>query len=128
MQQQVQEFLSGSTFAVVGASNNRQKYGNRVLRFYQRTGRDVTPVNPNADQVEGIPAVASLSDLAEVPWGISIVTQPAVTESVVAEAIRLGIRHIWMQPGAENRAAVRRCERAGVNVLHNGPCILVDAE
>ncbi|MEZ6062955.1 MAG: CoA-binding protein [Planctomycetaceae bacterium] len=122
---QIAEFLDGSRFAVAGASTDRDKYGNKVLRVYQQKGYDVVPINPKADTVEGIAAVASLKDIAEPVHGLSIVTPPSVTERVVNEAIELGIRHIWMQPGAESDAAVTAAHQAGVNLIHGGPCVLV---
>jgi len=122
---QITSFLNGDHFAVVGASTDRSKYGNKVVRTYLQNGLSVTPVNPKADEVEGIPAVASLADIEQPVHGISVITPPSVTEGVVREAIRLGIQHIWMQPGAENAAAVEAAEAAGINVLHSGPCLLV---
>ena len=52
----IDAFLSGSPFAVVGASTNRDKYGNKVLRCYQQAGRSVVPVNPRATEIEGLAA------------------------------------------------------------------------
>jgi len=122
---QIAAFLDGSHYAVVGASTDRSKYGNMVLRTYLQKNLSVTPVNPRASQVEGVPAVKSLSDIAETVHGVSIITPPSVTESVVQEAIRQNIRHIWMQPGAESETAVSAAEAAGIDVIHSGPCLLV---
>jgi predicted CoA-binding protein len=122
---QIAAFLDGSHYAVVGASTDRSKYGNMVLRTYLQKNLSVTPVNPKATQVEGVPAVKSLSDIAETVHGVSIITPPSVTESVVQEAIRQNIRHIWMQPGAESETAVSAAEAAGIDVIHSGPCLLV---
>ncbi|HVT27488.1 MAG TPA: CoA-binding protein [Lacipirellulaceae bacterium] len=124
-QDKIQIFLSGKRFAVVGASQDRTKYGNKVLRVYQQNKRNVVPINPMAEEVEGLKAYP---DLASVPGdidGISIITPPRVTERVVNEAIQRGIKHIWMQPGAESNAAVKVAEQAGANVIAGGPCILV---
>ena len=124
-QERIKTFLAGKRFAVVGASANRRKYGNKVLRVYQQNKLDVTPVNPAGGQIEGQTAYA---DLASVPGrldAISIITQPEVTEQVVAQALRLGIRNIWMQPGAESRTAIEMAEHAGANVIAGGPCVLV---
>lgn len=122
---QIQSFLAGKRFAVVGASANREKYGNKVLRVYQQNQRDVVPVNPAGGEIEGLTAYP---DLATVPGpidGVSIITPPAVTEKVVDQALARGIRHIWMQPGAENAAAIEKAEAAGANVIAGGPCVLV---
>jgi predicted CoA-binding protein len=56
---------------------------------------------------------------------VSIITPPRVTERVVEEAAQLGVRHIWMQPGAESDRAVELAQQAGLNVIWGGPCILV---
>ncbi|MCA9051425.1 MAG: CoA-binding protein [Planctomycetaceae bacterium] len=122
---QISEFLAGDTFAVVGASTDRQKYGNKVLRCYLQNERNVVPVNPKADVVEGVPAVAHLRDIPEPPHGISIITPPSITADVVREAAALKIQHIWMQPGAESDEAIDLCHRAGINLIHSGPCLLV---
>ena len=75
--------------------------------------------------VEGLAAFPDLSSLPESVHGISIVTPPQVTEQVVIEAARLGIHHVWMQPGAESKRAVELAQEAGMNVIWGGPCILV---
>jgi predicted CoA-binding protein len=69
--------------------------------------------------------VASVLDLPDDVHSISVITPPAVTERVVAEAIRKGIRHVWMQPGAESIKAVADCAAAGINVIADGSCVLV---
>ena len=125
LETQIADFLAGDTFAVAGASTDRSKYGNKVLRTYLQQGRSVVPINPTAEQVEELPAVASLTDIDPPPHGLSIITPPAVTDQIVAQAIELGIKHIWMQPGAESESAVDACHAAGVNVIHGGPCLLV---
>jgi predicted CoA-binding protein len=48
-----------------------------------------------------------------------------VTEKIVAQAVQAGIKHVWMQPGAESARAVEMAEQAGINVIHGGPCLLV---
>jgi len=118
-------FLDGAHFAVVRTSTDRSKYGNMVLRTYLQKGMSVTPVNPNATEVEGLPAVKAISDIEHPIHGISVITPPVITEAVVQQAIEQNIGHIWMQPGAENEAAVAAAENAGINVIHSGPCLLV---
>ncbi len=124
-QDRIKKFLAGKRFAVVGASQDRSKYGNKVLRAYLQNKRDVVPVNPTADEVEGLAAVADLTSASGSIDGVSIVTPPKVTEQVVKQAIALGITNIWMQPGAESSEAVKLAETAGANVIAGGPCVLV---
>lgn len=125
MDKTINDFLNGNTFAVVGASRDRSKYGNKVLRVYLQNGQRVQPVNPNANEVEGLKAYADLASLPGQVHGISVVTPPEVTEQVVEQAATLGIRHIWMQSGAENVKAIEKAREHGMNVIAGGPCILV---
>ena len=124
-QDKIKEFLAGQRFAVVGASANREKYGNKVLRVYQQNKLEVVPVNPAGGEVEGLTAYTDLPSIPGSIDGVSIITPPKVTEQVVAQAISLGIRNIWMQPGAESDAAIDLAQQAGANVIAGGPCILV---
>ncbi len=123
--EQIDRFLQAKRFGVVGASADRTKYGNRVLRCYQQKGLAVVPVNPKEREIEGIPCVAAVADLPDDVASISVITPPAVTEQVVEAAIGKGIKNVWMQPGAESPKAVERCREAGINVIADGSCILV---
>ena len=118
-------FLAEKRFAVVGASPDRTKYGNKVLRCYLQHGRDAVPVHPKETEVEGVRAYPSLSAIPGGVGAVSVITPPAVTEKVVEEAAKLGIRHVWMQPGAESEAAVRRARELSIDVIAGGPCVLV---
>ena len=122
---QIEEFLDGSPHAVVGASRDRAKYGNKVLRSYLQADRPVFAVNPHAEEVEGQPAFPDLASLPQTVHGVSVITPPPVTGQIVEEAGRLGIKHIWMQPGAESEAAIARAVELGMNVIAGGPCALV---
>ena len=124
--EKIEAFLAEGPWAVVGASTDREKYGNKVLRCYVQNGKTpVHPINPKADEVEGLTAYADLDALPETARAISIITPPKVTEAVVEKAAELGIRHLWMQPGAESDAAIARAEELGLSVIAGGPCLLV---
>ena len=125
MTKEIEEFLKAAAFGVVGASADRSKYGNRVFRCYQEQGLPVVPVNPRETKIEGVACVASVADLPAEVTSISVITPPRVTEQVVEEAIKKGVKNIWMQPGAESPQAVAFCHDHGVNVIADGSCILV---
>lgn len=124
--QSIDAFLAGDSFAVVGASADRSKFGNKVLRAYLNAGRRVFPVNPKTDEVEGLRSYPDIASLPERVHGISIVTPPAVTEKIVAEAAAAGVRRLWMQPGAESPAAIAKAAELGLELIHSGPCALVE--
>ncbi len=124
--ERIRAFLEQGPWAVVGASRDRAKYGNKVLRCYLQKGRaPVFPIHPRETEVEGVAAYRDLASTPELARAASIITPPSVTEEVVEQAILLWIRHLWMQPGAESSAAVERAEQAGISVIAGGPCLLV---
>ncbi len=125
MDKRIEKFLTAKAFGVAGASTNRDKFGNKVLRCYIENGRRAVPINPRADQIEGVPCVASVADLPPEVKSLSVITPPKITEAVVKEAIARGIENIWMQPGAQSPAAVEMCEKKGINVIADGSCLLV---
>jgi len=122
----ISKFLNGSPFVVVGASTDRSKFGNQVLRAYLRYNRVVIPINPKEPEVEGLPAYTRLSEVSGPIHGISIVTPPKVTEGIIEQAGELGIKHVWIQPGAESDTAIRRANELGMNLIAGGPCLLID--
>jgi len=122
----IEDYVRQGPYAVVGASNDRQKYGNRVLRAYVHKGWKVYPVNPRESTVEGLQAYPDLKSLPETPRGVSIITPPKITERVVAEAADAGARFVWMQPGAESPEAIRIARERGLEVIADGSCFLVE--
>jgi len=125
MDKRIAQFLKADTFAVAGASTNRDKYGNKVLRCYLQNDRKAIPINPRASEIEGIPCVPSVAELPAEAKSLSIITPPKITEQVVIAAAAKGIENVWMQPGAESPAAIALCEENGINVIADGSCLLV---
>ena len=94
--------------AVIGASNNRSKFGNRAVRAFRQQGYTVVPINPHEDEVEGLKTYASVLD---VPGGIdmaSFYVPPDIGEQVIAEVAQKGIAEVWLNPGAESEALIAR--------------------
>jgi len=110
-------------WAVVGASNARHKFGNRIYRTLRDAGYRVYAVNRTAASVEGDAAYARLVDLPEPPTVVDLVIPPgAGTLDVVRDARAAGARAVWFQPGAEDEAAMRWAESKGLAVVTD--CIL----
>src|SRR3954468_17566272 len=89
------------TIAVVGASSDRRKFGNKALRAFREEGHTVIPINPNEREVEGLTTYASVLD---VPGAIDMATvyvQPDVAERLVDEFVRKQIPEVWFNPGAD---------------------------
>lgn len=126
MKDEIEKFFRSPSFAVVGASTNRNKFGNKVLRCYLQHHLTVYPVNPDESIIENLKNYKKINDLPEEVKSISIITSPAITETIVNEAIQKGIKNIWMQPGAESSTAIKKARENNINVIAGGPCILVE--
>jgi predicted CoA-binding protein len=123
--EKIAAFLAAPAFGVAGASQNRDKYGNKVLRCYLQHGHRAIPVNPVEAAIEGVACVRTVGDLPAEVQSLSIITPPQVTDKVVEQAIAKGLRNLWMQPGAQSAAAIAAAEAAGLNVIADGSCVLV---
>jgi predicted CoA-binding protein len=125
LDERIKSFMASGPYGVVGASSDREKYGNKVLRAYQQHGMEVYPINPRDKEIEGLKAYATLADVPVKLRAISVITPPAITEYVVEAAASAGVRMVWMQPGAESDEAIRKAGALGMEVIAGGPCFLV---
>jgi len=120
------DFILQNTLAVVGATNDRTKYGNIVYRNLRGKGYTVYAVNPKVTEVEGDPCYANLHSLPGPVDGIVTVVPPPVTEKVIREAAEIGIARVWMQEGSESAEAITYAETHGMNTIY-GQCVMVEA-
>jgi uncharacterized protein len=103
--------------AVIGASSNRQKFGNRAVRAYQQQGYTVVPINPHEATVEGIKAYASVLDVPGAIDMASFYVPPDVGERVIDEVARKGIAEVWFNPGAESDALIARARTLNIQPI-----------
>ena len=94
--------------AIVGASSDRSKFGNRAVRAFQREGYTVVPINPHEVEVEGLTAYASVLDVPGTIDMASFYVPPEIGEQVIAEVARKGITEVWFNPGSESDALIAR--------------------
>jgi uncharacterized protein len=103
--------------AVIGASNNRRKFGNRAVRAFTRQGYTVLPINPHEREVEGLKAYGSVLDVPGPIDMVSFYVPPAVGERVVEEVARKRIPEVWLNPGAESEALVARARALSIQPI-----------
>lgn len=123
----IQEFLSQKTIAVVGVSRNKDKFGNMIFRELKSKGYKALAVNPNADMVEGERCYPALGALPEKPNGAVLVLHPDDTLQVIRDAAQLGIKHIWLQQGANSLKGENLCRELGLHCV-SGECIFMFLE
>ena len=104
--------------AVIGASSNRSKFGNRAVRAFQQQGYTVVPINPHEAEVEGLKAYASVLDVPGQVDMASLYVPPQVGEQVIGDIARKGIAEVWLNPGAESDELIARAR-----ALHIQPIV-----
>ena len=103
--------------AIIGASTDRGKFGNKAVRAYLRQGFTVYPVNPKAAEIEGVPAFKSITDVPERPNLISVYLPPPVLLKVLPDIAAKGCDEFWLNPGTESDEVLAEAERLGLNVI-----------
>ena len=126
MKDLVEDFLKEKSFAVVGSFRDESKYAYKILKTLAKKGCAVYPVNPNISDVEGIRCYKRINDIPFDIDAVSIVTPPSVTDTIVKECLRNGIKKIWLQPGAESETAITFCRDNGMDVIH-GLCVMLES-
>jgi len=102
---------------VIGASSNRQKFGNRAVRAFVQQGYTVIPINPHESNIEGLKAYASVLDVPGPVDMASFYVPPDVGEQVIDEIARKGIAEVWLNPGAESDALVARARTLNIQPI-----------
>lgn len=125
MQELIQEFIKQKKFAVIGATDNPEKYGNQIVKNLKKRGYDIFPVNPRLKEVEGITCYPSLSAVPEKVDVVDLVVPPAAVIPVLQECVKQGIRSIWMQPGSESSEAIDFCKEHNLDVVHD-VCVMMN--
>lgn len=105
------------TVAVVGASSNRDKFGNKALRAFEKRGYRVIPVNPNEPEVEGHPTFKSVLDIPGEVHLATIYVPARVGVGVMDDVAKKGIAEVWLNPGADDPAVVRRARELGLRTV-----------
>jgi hypothetical protein len=123
---QISAMLALKTWAVVGATNNKEKFGYKIFKFMRDAGFAVIPVNPGVAEVLGDKCYPALKDLPIVPDAVDVVVPPRIGETVLRDCADIGIKNVWLQPGADNEKLVKLGQELGLNIVHHA-CIMVEA-
>jgi predicted CoA-binding protein len=105
------------TVAVIGASADRTKFGNKAVRAYVQQGYQVFPVNPRETEIEGLPTFPAISAVPVRPQLVSLYLPPPVVLKVLPEIAAKGCDELWLNPGTESPEVLAEAERLGLNVI-----------
>ena len=105
------------TVAILGASADRAKYGNKAVRAFVQRGYAVYPVNPKGGQIEGLKVWRRIADLPERPEQVSVYLPPAVLAPLLPEIAAKGCDELWLNPGSESDEVLADARRLGLKVV-----------
>src|SRR5580765_6530850 len=103
--------------AIIGASNDRNKYGNKAVRAFLQQGYKVYPLNLKETEIEGLPVFRSIGDVPGRVDMVSVYLAPEVLLSILPEIAAKGCGELWPNPGAESDEVSAEAERLGLNVI-----------
>jgi predicted CoA-binding protein len=106
-----------ATVAVIGASADRRKFGNKALRAFRHRGYTVVPINPHADAVEGERAYPTVLDYPGSIDEATVYVPPDIGRQVIDQVATKGIRKVWLNPGADARPVVERARSLGLQTM-----------
>lgn len=118
-----QIMLDKKIWAVVGATANPEKFGNKIYKRLKEKGYEVYAVNPMYDIVDGDPCYNSLTDLPKVPEVIDMVVSPKRAIPVIEEAAMLGVKYVWFQPHTYDGEVLKLTEEKGIEMVLD--CVLI---
>jgi predicted CoA-binding protein len=105
------------TVAIIGASSDGAKYGNKAVRAFMQQGYKVYPVNLHETEIEGLPAFKSIRDVPGRPDMVSVYLRPNILLKVLPEIAAKGCDELWLNPGTESDEVLMEAERLGLNVI-----------
>ncbi|MEM2899222.1 MAG: CoA-binding protein [Thermoplasmata archaeon] len=118
------EMLRMKRWAVVGASPDRSRYSYRIFNLLCEQGYEVYAVNPNYDKIDGKRCYSGLGELPAIPDVVCMVVNPKIGKKIVEETLRLGIKHIWFQPGSYDDEIIEFAGKNGISYVKG--CVLLE--
>ena len=106
-----------NTVAIIGASNNRAKFGNKAVRAFRQQGYTVLPVNLKEMEIEGLTAYRTIRDVPVRPRMVSVYLPPQVLLKILPDIAAKGCDELWLNPGTESDEVLAEAERRGLNVI-----------
>ena len=117
--------MSKPTVAIVGASADRNKFGNKSIHAHQRAGYDVYPVNPKEETIEGLKCYKSVAEIPVALDRVSLYLPPQVGIKVLDDLAKKGCKEFWVNPGAESAELIEKAQSLGLNTIF--ACSFTDA-
>ncbi len=113
------------TYALIGASANKKKYGYKVLENLLEAGFDILPINPKGGEILGQKVYKNINDITQNIDVVIFVVPPIVTQKVIIDVAKYNIKKVWLQPGSENDFVINFCKEHSITCQHSA-CIMLE--
>lgn len=125
--QQIEDFFNGKQIAIAGVSRNPKKFGYTVFKELTDKGYDVLPINPNAEEIDGVKCYNNIAGLPDQVESILIITPKEQTDNLLREGIIKGIKNIWVQQMSNTQETLKIAEEYQKEIIF-GKCIFMFSE
>lgn len=122
----VEDFFAQPALAVIGVSRSGKKFGNYVYKNLKEKGYKVYPIHPQSKSIDGEECYPDFKSIPDEIKGAVVSIKPIHALKILEEALKAGIKHIWLQQGSESKEAIEFCKNNGINLVH-GECIMMFA-
>lgn len=120
----IARMLAANTIAIVGLSDDPSRASYEIASYLAGEGKTIIPINPNHQQVMGLPCYPSLMEAPPAEL-VNVFRRPEFCANVTREAISVGAKGVWLQSGIRNDDAQRLAAEAGIDFVQNR-CIMVE--
>ena len=115
---QIQNFLSLKTFALIGVSRDSKKFGNAIYKELKSKNFSVFPIHSEMKNIAGDDCYPDIKSLPSLPEGLIVVTNKKKSLGIVKDAYTSGIRNIWISLMSESKDAIEYCRKNFINVIY----------
>ncbi len=123
----IEKFLAPKKIAMAGVSSNQKKFGYIIFKELREKGFDICPVNPKVEAIDGVKCYKSVSDIPDDYEKLFLATPKDVTDSIIKDAAKKGIKHIWIQQMANTKESSTLANDLGIELIEK-ECIFMFAE
>ena len=121
----VEKMLQHKKWAVIGASNKKDRYGYKILKKLQQHNYEVYAINPGCENIELAKCYKGLKQLPNLVECVNMVVNPKISMQVLDTINELKIKNVWFQPGSFNKEVIKKANELNLNII-NEYCILVE--
>lgn len=125
MQKLIDTMFEHKSWAVVGATDNKEKFGYKILKALKNSGYTVYPVNPGYDTVAGEKCYKSVADIPFEVDCVDVVVAPVHALKAIDSCLEKGVSKIWFQPGTYNDEVIQKALAGGLDTVYDH-CVLVE--